>query len=70
MEFWHGRHYWEVKIEKSFDQEDIYIGVAKGDIDLQINPIDNLHFYGYMPLAAQKFGPNGHSNSNYGQNAQ
>ena len=39
------------------DVEDIFIGIAKSDISLNTNPIENLNFYGYMPLCARKFGP-------------
>lgn len=43
--------------------------MARRDIQLDVNPVDNLSFYGYMPLCARKFGPT-HSIENYGQLCQ
>lgn len=29
-----GRHYWELKIDKFVDDEDLFIGIARKEIDL------------------------------------
>ena len=29
-----GRHYWEIKIDKYIDEEDLFIGIARKNIDL------------------------------------
>ncbi|CAD8175890.1 unnamed protein product [Paramecium octaurelia] len=54
-----GRHYWEIKIEKYVDEEDIFIGIARKEIDLYTQPTTTGHFYGYICLCAKKFGADG-----------
>lgn len=54
-----GRHYWEIKIEKYVDEEDIFIGIARKEIDLYTQPTTTGHFYGYICLCARKFGADG-----------
>ena len=36
IEFNNGRHYWEIKLDKYVDEDDIFIGVAKPDIELSV----------------------------------
>ncbi|CAK69624.1 unnamed protein product (macronuclear) [Paramecium tetraurelia] len=63
-----GRHYWEIKIEKYVDEEDIFIGIARKEIDLYTQPTTTGHFYGYICLCARKFGADGQI-SDYGYSA-
>eukprot|EP01017_Pseudomicrothorax_dubius_P049567 TRINITY_DN9234_c0_g1_i1.p1 TRINITY_DN9234_c0_g1~~TRINITY_DN9234_c0_g1_i1.p1 ORF type:complete len:333 (+),score=89.79 TRINITY_DN9234_c0_g1_i1:26-1024(+) len=54
-----GRYYWEIKIDKFVDEEDLFIGVARKEVDLNMRPLDTKLYWGYMPLCARKFGPDG-----------
>jgi len=54
-----GRHYWEVKIDHFTDEEDLFIGIARKNLDLYARPMDTKMFWGYMCLCAKKFGPDG-----------
>lgn len=54
-----GSYYWEIKIQKFVDEEDIFIGVAKKDIDLYVQPSTTKKYWGYMCLCGRKFGPDG-----------
>jgi tripartite motif-containing protein 9/67 len=31
-----GKHYWEIKIDKFVDEEDLFIGIARKEIDLYL----------------------------------
>ncbi|KAM3135484.1 negative regulation of SNARE complex assembly [Paramecium bursaria] len=65
-----GRHYWEIKIDKYVDEEDIFIGIAKKDIDLYVQPTSSQQmFYGYICLCGRKFGADGQV-QNYGYNSK
>lgn len=54
-----GRHYWEIKIDQFNDEEDLFIGIARKNINLYARPMDTKMFWGYMCLCAKKFGPDG-----------
>jgi len=54
-----GRHYWEVKIDNFNDEEDLFIGVARKEVNLNARPIDTNLFWGYLCLCGKKFGPDG-----------
>jgi len=54
-----GRHYWEIKVDHYNDDEDLFIGMARKTINLYARPLDTKMFWGYMPLCAKKFGPDG-----------
>ena len=54
-----GRHYWELKIDKFVDDEDLFIGIARKEIDLYAQPITTGMFWGYICLCARKCGPEG-----------
>jgi tripartite motif-containing protein 9/67 len=45
-----GRHYWEVKIDKYADEEDLFLGVARKTVNLSQAPQDSNQFWGYMPI--------------------
>jgi hypothetical protein len=36
-----GKHYWEIKLDTFVDMEDIFIGVARRNIDLNIRAWDS-----------------------------
>jgi tripartite motif-containing protein 9/67 len=54
-----GRHYWEIKVDHYNDDEDLFLGIARKAINLYARPLDTKMFWGYMPLCAKKFGPDG-----------
>eukprot|EP01017_Pseudomicrothorax_dubius_P026543 TRINITY_DN2971_c0_g2_i13.p1 TRINITY_DN2971_c0_g2~~TRINITY_DN2971_c0_g2_i13.p1 ORF type:complete len:353 (-),score=65.49 TRINITY_DN2971_c0_g2_i13:1-1059(-) len=54
-----GRHYWELKIDKFVDEEDLFVGVARRNINLNMRPNDTKNFWGYMPLCGKKISPDG-----------
>ncbi len=54
-----GKHYWEIKIDKFVDEEDLFIGIARKEIDLYVQPTTTGLFWGYMCLCARKFGSEG-----------
>lgn len=45
-----GRHYWEIKIDKFIDEEDIFVGVAKSEHEIMASPLNSNFFWGYMCL--------------------
>ena len=36
-----GRHYWEIKLDTFVEMEDIFVGVAKRNIDLYVKSWDS-----------------------------
>jgi hypothetical protein len=46
--FSEGRHYWEIKLDTFVDMEDIFIGVARRSIDLNIRAWDCGSFWGWI----------------------
>ena len=43
-----GRHYWEIKLDTFVDMEDIFIGVARRNIELNIRAWDTGSFWGWI----------------------
>ncbi len=43
-----GRHYWEIKIDRYVNDEDIFIGVAHKDVPLYTRPPETGQFWGYL----------------------
>ena len=43
-----GRHYWEVKVDRYVNDEDIFIGVAHKDVPLYTRPPETGQFWGYL----------------------
>eukprot|EP00331_Platyophrya_macrostoma_P005446 CAMPEP_0176408176 /NCGR_PEP_ID=MMETSP0127-20121128/1806_1 /TAXON_ID=938130 /ORGANISM="Platyophrya macrostoma, Strain WH" /LENGTH=343 /DNA_ID=CAMNT_0017787433 /DNA_START=28 /DNA_END=1059 /DNA_ORIENTATION=+ len=54
-----GRHYWEVKIDKYGDEEDLFVGIARKEINLNAIPLETKMFWGYMVCGAKKVGSDG-----------
>lgn len=55
--FYSGRHYFETKIDRMTDDEEIIIGVAKKSVKLSGFNIEEEPIWGYLCLAAKKIGP-------------
>lgn len=51
-----GKHYWEVKIDKFQNEDDVFIGVAYKNIDITSCPTHS-KFWGIIPLYAKRFSP-------------
>ncbi len=49
-----GTHYWEIKIEKFVELDDIIIGVAKEGVDLKQRIFDTGKFYGWICTGGRK----------------
>lgn len=64
-----GRHYWEVRIDLGNDEEDLFIGIARKNINLNTNPMSSGLFHGYMALGARKLGADGNL-YDYGYNSK
>lgn len=43
-----GRHYWEIKLDTFVDMEDIFVGVARRNIDLYMRAWDTGSFWGWI----------------------
>jgi len=43
-----GRHYWEVKVDRYINDEDVFIGVAHKDVPLYTRPPETGQFWGYL----------------------
>jgi hypothetical protein len=43
-----GSHYWEVKVDKYVSDEDIFIGVAHKNVNLELRPTKTSGFWGYL----------------------
>lgn len=43
-----GRHYWEIKLDTFVEMEDIFVGVARRNIDLYIRAWDTGSFWGWI----------------------
>lgn len=43
-----GRHYWEIRLDTFVEMEDIFIGVARRNIDLYIRAWDTGQFWGWI----------------------
>jgi len=54
-----GQHYWEVKVDNFADEEDLFIGIARKNINLYTRPTDTNLFWGYMCLCAKTCGSDG-----------
>ena len=52
-----GTHYWEIKIEKFVELDDIIIGVAKEGVDLKQRIFDTGKFYGWICTGGRKIYP-------------
>ena len=42
------RHYWEIKLEAFVELEDVYIGIARRNVDLHTRAQDTGSFWGYI----------------------
>ncbi len=47
----HSKHYWEIKLDTFVDIEDIFIGIAKRNIDLHARCTDTDSFWGWICAA-------------------
>jgi len=45
-----GSHYWEIRIDRFTDDDDIAVGIAKDGIGMGENPFESDKFLGYMCL--------------------
>jgi tripartite motif-containing protein 9/67 len=54
-----GCHKWEIKIDNYVSDEDIFIGVAKKDMNLYIRPTETGKAWGFLCTRGRKFGPDG-----------
>lgn len=45
-----GKHYWELTIDDVEYKENLLLGVAKGSVNMAINPFDTGVFWGIQPL--------------------
>ena len=43
-----GRHYWEIKLDTFVDMEDIFVGVARRNVDLNLRAWDTGTFWGWV----------------------
>ena len=43
-----GKHYWEIKIDKCFEYDGLFIGLARKELKINENPINSPNFIGYM----------------------
>ena len=58
MGFKTGRHYWEVKIDEYGTEEDIFVGVCKKDIKLNMHGIESPGTtWGWQCTSARKMWP-------------
>jgi hypothetical protein len=46
--FDNGKHYWEIKLDTFVDMEDIFVGVCRRGIDLNIRAWDSGLFWGWI----------------------
>ena len=46
--FNNGRHYWEIKLDVFVEMEDIYVGIARRNIDLYTRAWDTGSFWGFI----------------------
>ena len=53
-----GTHYWEIKIEKFVDLDDIIIGVVQKGVDIRQRLFDTGKFYGWICTGGRKIYPN------------
>ena len=63
-----GLHQWEIKMDFLMDyeeEEEVFIGVASKNINLQRNPLE-LEYWGFMCIGCKKFGMG--TNEEYGDN--
>jgi len=52
-----GRHYWEIKIDKFVDLNDIIIGVSLKGMDIRNGPFDASKFWGWICTSGRKLYP-------------
>jgi tripartite motif-containing protein 9/67 len=52
-----GKHYWEVKIEKFVEIDDIIIGISQKGIDINQRPFDTGKFWGWICTGGRKLYP-------------
>ena len=46
--FNNGRHYWEIKLDTFVEMEDIFVGIARRNIDLYTRAWDTGSFWGWI----------------------
>ena len=46
--FNNGKHYWEIKLDTFVEMEDIYVGIAKRNVDLYMRAWDTGAFWGWV----------------------
>jgi tripartite motif-containing protein 9/67 len=51
------RHYWEIKIDKFVDLDDIIIGVSQKGMDIRQRPFDTGKFWGWICTGNRKIFP-------------
>jgi len=52
-----GRHYWEIKIDKFVELDDIIIGVSLKGMDMRSRPFDTGKFWGWICTGGRKIYP-------------
>jgi hypothetical protein len=52
-----GRHYWEIKIDKFVELDDIIIGVSQKGMDIHSRPFDTGKFWGWICTGGRKIYP-------------
>ncbi len=52
-----GRHYWEIKLDTFVEMEDIFVGIARRNIDLHMRAWDTGSFWGWICTGSRKFCP-------------
>ena len=53
----HSRHYWEIKLDTFVDMEDIFVGIARRNVDLHMRAWDTGSFWGWICTGNRKFCP-------------
>lgn len=48
MGFNSGRHYWEIKVDTFVEMEDIFVGVARRNCDLNLRAWETGAFWGWI----------------------
>lgn len=52
-----GTHYWEIKIEKFVELDDIIVGVSQKGMDIRQRPFDTGKFWGWICTGGRKIFP-------------
>lgn len=52
-----GRYYWEIKVDKFVEQDDIIIGVVNKSVDIRTRLFETGKFYGWICTGGRKISP-------------